>query len=192
MGLTTEMRLPSAMKEEGHHFTYVGRYRYSITMPVRKGLRVFVTDEAVRMVHDKLLAAGRESGFEIIAYCFLPEKLSIVVGGKEETSDLRAFLKTLRTATVTPDTPLWSRHYLERVVRKGEDLRRVVREMYRLPVVAGLVRSPADYPYQGSLTGLTPDATSPRGAARRKREKTFRGAQRQQGGGKRGARPRGR
>ena len=193
MSLTTEMRLPSATKEEGHHFTYVGRFRYAITMPVRRGVRVFVTEEAVKGVHDRLIAVARQTEFEVIAYCYLPEKLSIIVGGKEDTSDLRAFLKTLRatTAELTPGAPLWSRHYLERVVRKGEDMKRVAHELYRLPVVAGLAKQPSEYPYQGSLTGLTPEVTSPREGARGKTEKKFRGAPRPRDAEKRGSRPRG-
>lgn len=195
MGLTTEMRLPSATPKEGHHFTYVGKFRYAITLPVHGAKPLFADGDVVRDVLGKLSDYSRTTHFEVIAYCFLPDRLSLVVGGKEDTSDLREFLRAFRGACTLPRAggapaiALWSRRYLERVVRKSEDLRAVVREIYRLPVTAGLSKTPAEYPYQGSFTGLGPGVTSPRGTGPRKTGSRFPAARRRQDGGKRGSRP---
>ncbi len=192
MGLTTEMKLPSATREEGHHFTYVGRFRYAITLTVRGQKPLFADAGAVRSVLEKLSDSSLANHFEVIAYCFLRDRLMLVVGGKEESSDLRAFLREFRSACVLPGGEgsgirMWSRRYLERVVRRGEDLHRVVRDLFRAPVSAGLARFPADYPFQGSFAGFRPEPTSPRGKFPRKTGSRSPAARRPAGGGRRGS-----
>jgi hypothetical protein len=198
MPLTTEMHLPSEQKREGHTFTYTGKFRYMITLPTHESRPIFTDNNNVLKVLDCLGGSSRAHHFEVIAYCFLPEKLVVVIGGKEETSDMRAFLAGFRASSVSMLEPLlrhpvWSKRYLERVVRRGEDLRAVVRELFRLPVKAGLADSPTAYPFQGSFTGLTPAVTLPPGSSHRQRAMARRpgAAPRRPGGGKRGGPPRG-
>ncbi len=174
MGLVTEMHLPSEGRGRGGGFSYRGDYRYQISLTTRGA--VFTTREPVLLVLDRLGEVSREHRFEVIAYCFLPDRLVLVVRGKEESSDMRAFLSAFRAASseaLAPNLsrPLWSRKFLERVVRKHENIRTVVRDIYRLPVLAGLASSPEAYSFQGSFTGMTPEATSPRATPRRRTAK---------------------
>jgi hypothetical protein len=195
MGLVTEMHLPSAGRVDGGGFTYRGDYRYQISLPTRRA--VFTTREPVLAVLDRLGEVSRDHHFEVIAYTFLPDRLVMVVRGKLETSDMRAFLSAFRAASseaLAPglSRPLWSRKFLERVVRKHENIRTVVRDLYRLPVLAGLASSPESYSFQGSFTGMTPDVTSPRATPRRQTAKPQRSPRgpRRPGGGTRGGRRR--
>ena len=199
MALTTEMHLPSEQKHDGHTFTYTGKFRYMITLATYESKLLFTDEGHVRQVLDRLSTSSRTHHFEVLAYCFLPEKLVIVIGGKEETSDMRAFLADFRASSgealaSTLKHPVWGRRYLERVVRKREDLHMVIREIFRLPVKAGLADSPAKYLFQGSFTGLTPSVTLPRDNPRRQTVTPRRsgGGPRHPGGGKPGARNRGR
>ena len=175
MGLVTEMRLPSAGVHETHVFSYTGKHRYSVTLFTHGSKEVFRNAEPVRAVLEVLGECGRKEAFEITAYCFLPGRLVIIIGGKDEGSDFRSFIRGFRTESssrvqaIVPGE-LWSRRYQERVVRRGENLRAVVRDLFLLPVRGGLAQAPTAYPYQGSFTGLTPAVTSPRGRRTHRRE----------------------
>jgi putative transposase len=48
--------------------------------------------------------------------------------------------------------PLWQRYGYEHVVRDDEKTRVVARYIFENPVRAGLVRSPEEYPFIGSVT----------------------------------------
>jgi len=192
MGLVTEMRLPSAGDHDRHVFSYAGKHRYSVTLFTHRSKEVFQSPDVVRTVHDVLGECGREEAFEITAYCFLPEKLIIIIGGKEEGSDFRSFIRkfragsTLRVQALQPGE-LWSRRFQERVVRRGENLRSVVRELFMVPVRGGLAETPATYRFQGSFAGFEPGATSPRGRRVHRRGVRHAGhpGRRQRGGGRR-------
>lgn len=196
MGLVTEMRLPSAEAHERNVFSYTGKHRYAVTLFTHASRPVFENAERVREVLGVLGEKGRDHQFEITAYCFLPRKLIVIINGKEETSDFRSFIGALRleSAARVRDTiggDLWSRRYQERVVRRGENIRMVVRDLFEMPVREGLAQSPAAYLFQGSFVGLTPQATSPRGSRPRRTTKPHRDfhGRHPRGGGKHGSRP---
>lgn len=124
MGLVTEMRLPSAAAHDRNVFSYAGKHRYAVTLFTHASRPVFENAELVRTVLDVLGDSGREQMFEITAYCFVPKKLMLIIGGREETSDFRAFIRTFRTGSAARVRELmkgvlWSRRYQERVVRRG-------------------------------------------------------------------------
>jgi len=80
----------------------------------------------------------------------------MIVRGKEETSDMKAFLALFRAASSEAlrsalGHPLWKKTYMERVLRKTEDSKKVAEEVFQLPVRVGLAASAAEYPFQGSL-----------------------------------------
>jgi hypothetical protein len=92
----------------------------------------------------------------VYAYCFLPDKLELIIRGKDEQSMMKEFLLEFRgasNASVESETghPLWKKKYFERVLRKAEDSRRVAESIFELPVKAGLVPKAPDYPFQGSF-----------------------------------------
>lgn len=199
MGLVTEMRLPSAAAHDRNVFSYAGKHRYAVTLFTHASRPVFENAELVRTVLDVLGDSGREQMFEITAYCFVPKKLMLIIGGREETSDFRAFIRTFRTGSAARVRELmkgvlWSRRYQERVVRRGENLRTVVRELFAVPVREGLAQSPVDYQYQGSFVGMTPGATSLRGTRPRRTGKSHGDShgRHPKGGEKHGARKPGR
>jgi putative transposase len=146
MVMVTEMRLRAAA-EGGVRFNYRGHHRYMITLPAA-GPEVCLSEEKTVLA---ILAALRESSrthqFEVYAYCFLPDRLAVIVRGKSEESD-----------------PLWARRYQERVLRKTENTRTVAEEVFRLPVRAGIVTSPSAYQFQGSF--VLPSEETPRRAPR--------------------------
>jgi hypothetical protein len=156
MAITETMQLHSAGEEAKPRFDYRGRHRYVITLETLDAKPAFAGNEVVRGV----LAALRDQSllhhFEVLVYSFLPASLTLLVRGKEEGSHLKSFLAAFRAAateaTVSHVGPrLWKRVYRERVLRKTEELRKVILEVAMIPVRAGLASDPLRYELSGSF-----------------------------------------
>ena len=93
----------------------------------------------------------------------MPDHLHLLVGADAE-ADLVGFLKSLKQRTgwwfrnrhlagslKASPTSLWQKSYYDHVVRSEEDLLQIARYIVGNPVRAGLVESPEDYPFSGSL-----------------------------------------
>jgi len=167
MGMVTEMRLRDA-GEGGERFNYRGMHRYLMTLfPARKGT-VLAEKETVIAFLDILRQTSRDHSFEVYAYCFLPDRLVMIIRGKSEEADMKEFLSAFRVnSTVALEarlgTPVWGRKYQERVLRRMEQTRTAAELIFRMPVKAGLAPRPAAYAFQGSfvLPGIEAPARSP-------------------------------
>ena len=100
------------------------------------------------------ITAGIER-FKILAYCFMPDHVHLLVEGLDEHADLRRFAKMAKQRSGASHAMsgfgrLWQEGYWETVVRLDEDARKIVRYVFDNPVRAGLVTSPRDYPFLGS------------------------------------------
>ncbi len=155
--VTTEtMQLHSAGEEPKPRFDYRGRHRYVITLDTFDAKPLFTNPETVRSVLGALRDEGLAHHFEVLIYSFLPSTLTLLVRGKEEGAHMKSFLAAFRassSAATPPDvTPrLWKRTYRERVLRKTEELRNVIRDVAMMPVRAGLASNPLAYEFQGSF-----------------------------------------
>jgi putative transposase len=136
-------------------------HRYLIRLPVHAHQRVPLEPDLVLTVLDILRAMCWKYHFDVYAYCFLPDQLVLIVRGKKDFSDMKPFLSAFRSSSSEAlqsrlGHALWQRKYLERVLRKKEDSRQRAREIFELPVKAGLVERPGDYPFQGSFVLAAP------------------------------------
>jgi hypothetical protein len=154
MPIPTEIRLKSADAEVHERFNYTGMHRYLLTLPARGA--IFTARERATPVLDALREASWRHHFDVYAYAFLPDRLLLIVRGKEETSHLKLFLREFRAAADGALAPslghsLWKKKYLERVLRKTEISSDIAHALFATPVALGLARSPAEYPLQGSF-----------------------------------------
>ena len=136
-------------------FTSVGPHRYLLTFCTRDRKALFRDHEAVALIRDHFLRAAREAGFEVIAYCFMPDHVHLLVEGRHDDADLRRFVKRAKQYSAFYFTrrtgiPLWQRYGYERVLRQEESTPTVIEYIVNNPVRAGLVTSPVDYPFWGS------------------------------------------
>ena len=141
-------RLPS--------FDYRGLCRYSVTICVNARRSVFVRPEIVEPVRTQLQITAAEHRLEIIAYCFMPDHLHILPAGTADEADFLRFMRVFKQRSSfhwkrLHGCTLWQRGYIERVLRTDEDTLTVARYILDNPVRAGLVRSPEDYPFSGSM-----------------------------------------
>jgi putative transposase len=137
---------------------YRGPAAYSISAAVKGRRPVFKRPEIVALCLNKLRKASAASGFDVLAYCFMPDHLHLLLQATED-ADLVAFMRIFkqlsgfayRRSTGDPQV-LWQTSYYDHVLRSDEDLHAVARYIWANPVRAGLVESAREYPHSGSLT----------------------------------------
>jgi putative transposase len=116
---------------------------------------VFVQAAAVDLVRQQILRAAQEERFAVIAYCFMADHLHLIVGGEDEGSDCKGFIKAAKQYSgyyfsVAYRSKLWERYGHDRVIRDERELAMTLRYLLANPVRAGLVKHPRDYPFLGS------------------------------------------
>ena len=136
-------------------FDYIGCYRYSVTICTDRRARFFTATERVEPVKQQMVRTAHDFDFAVIAYCFMPDHLHLLIEGTSDASDFRAFMHAFKQRSSFSwkrdrATALWERSYFEHVLRDEEDTTRSARYIVGNPVRAGLVQNAADYSYSGS------------------------------------------
>jgi REP element-mobilizing transposase RayT len=109
-----------------------------------------------------LTESARLYEFDVYAYCFMPDPLHLLAGGRSDNSYLIDFVKDFKQRTgywfrnvrrglKASPTVLWQRSYHDHILRSTEATRETAEYVLFNPVAAGLVSSPDEYPYSGSL-----------------------------------------
>ncbi|MDY6823615.1 MAG: transposase [Thermodesulfobacteriota bacterium] len=135
---------------------YLGRRIYFITINTAGKNPVFIAD-AVVSHHLKILSSASSAHcFDVIAYCYMPDHVHLLIAGRKQASDLIAFIKAYKQTTgyrfkQAVGDVLWQKSYYDHILRKDEDVREVVRYILANPLRKGMVERPAAYPYAGSL-----------------------------------------
>ena len=137
-------------------FDYMGLHRYFLTICTEDRARVFVRADGVHLVLVELSRTSVDH-FAVIAYCFMPDHLHLLVEGTRDDSDFQRFVRVFKQRSSfhwkrRTGSELWQRSYFEHVLRDDEDTFGVARYILENPVRAGLVANPEDYAFQGSLT----------------------------------------
>ncbi len=104
---------------------------------------------------ETLRAYSEKHGLAVLAYCFMPDHLHLLVEGDSE-SDLPQFIKDFKQRTGyayrrSNSGLLWQKSYYDHILRAEEDMRQVARYIIANPVRAALVTAASDYPYSGSF-----------------------------------------
>jgi len=136
-------------------FDYVGEHRYFLTFCTYYRHPIFTAPEAVEAVRTQTLRAATEESFDVIAYCFMPDNVHLLIAGSLPASDCRRYIARAKQYSgfyyqSQFGERLWQRYGFEHVLRAEEDTFKVARYILENPIRAGLVRSIRDYPYVGS------------------------------------------
>jgi putative transposase len=136
-------------------FDYRGLHRYSLTFCTDFRRRVFTNVDNVELVKPQILRAAAQNGFAVIAYCFMPDHLHLVVEGSRDDSDCLFFIKLAKQYSgfyfaQKHGQKLWQRYGFEHVLHDEELTLVVVRYVLENPVRAGLANDPRGYPFVGS------------------------------------------
>jgi putative transposase len=136
-------------------FDYTGPHRYFLTFCTFHRQRVFTTAGHVDLVRTQIRRAAAEEQVAVVAYCFMPDHLHLLIEGQRDDSDALRFIKNAKQYSgfyfrQACATRLWQRYGFERVLRADEDVLSVARYIFENPVRGGLVRSAQDHPFTGS------------------------------------------
>ena len=144
-------RRPERLKS----FDYIGQYAYFLTFCTADRHDAFVCAERVALVSTQILRAAADEQFVLVAYCYMPDHLHILVEGGQPASDCRRFIARSKQFSgfyyqKTFGRRLWQRYGYEHVLRSDERLLSVARYILENPVRARIAKIVRDYPFTGS------------------------------------------
>lgn len=137
------------------HFDYLGPQRYFLTWCTHGRREIFLNDEATGASVAEFLRTANERGFDVMAYCFMPDHVHALLEGTQEDSDLRRFAKLARQRLTIAIKKIvagdvWQDGFYERTLRDEESTLDVIAYILQNPVRRGLVAHPLDYKWSGS------------------------------------------
>ena len=138
------------------NFPYIGKHRYSLRFCTNRRARVFCEAKRVTLVLSQIVRAASECDIAVVAYCFMPDHLHLLVQGQTDSSDCKRFIARAKQYSGFYywrefGQQLWQRYGFERVLREDETTEVVARYIVENPMRAGLVERVDEYPYMGSF-----------------------------------------
>ena len=82
-------------------FDYLGLHRYSLTYCTIQRRKTFTKQEVVTLVLAQISRAAAEHRFDIIAYCFMPDHLHLLVEGTADNSNCKQLIARLKQSRGT-------------------------------------------------------------------------------------------
>jgi putative transposase len=136
-------------------FDYRGPHRYFLTFCTADRHFAFAEAAAVYLVRGQFLRAADRHLFAVLAYCFMPDHVHLLVEGTREDSDLKAFQSAAKQFSgfhykAQFGRLLWQRYGFERALRSEDSTIDAVRYILANPVRAGLARRVDEYSFSGS------------------------------------------
>ena len=153
-------------------FGYTGPYRYFLTFCTNLRRHLFTSRDRVDLVLMQIVRSAAEERFAIVAYCFMPDHIHLLIEGQSNSSDCRRFISRAKQFSGFHYSRafghrLWQRYGVERVLRSEETTLQAARYVLENPLRAGLVKHVEEYPFLGSTThaigeilAAAPDARS--------------------------------
>jgi putative transposase len=134
---------------------YAGYRAYSLTFATFDRVAWFQDAAVVEIVLSQFLHSAVSLGFEVIAYCFMPDHVHLIVVGKTAGADMRRFVGLAKQRSGyafarTRPGRLWQPSFFDRTIRSDEDIVEAIAYVIRNPVRDGIVKDPVDYPHWGS------------------------------------------
>ncbi len=141
-----------------HHldgFPYVGLQRYALTFCTYQRRAHFTHEGTVALVLMQIRRAARANEFALVAYCFMPDHLHLLVEALSDAADGRRFFREAKQLSAFHFSRafgerLWQRYCYEHVLRDDQSTLSEARYIVANPVRAGLARAPGEYPFLGS------------------------------------------
>src|SRR3972149_1199802 len=147
--------LPKRMRIRLAPESYEGPAAFSVTVSTAGRAPLFRKPAAVHLCVSALSETASLHHMDVLAYCFMPDHLHLLVQARDHGSFLR-FMKGFKQISGYryrrgAMQPLWQKGYYDHALRKEEDVNQVAEYIIYNPVRAGLVGSPARYPFSGGI-----------------------------------------
>lgn len=132
--------------------SYQGARCYFVTICCRDRRPFFAREELARELALVLRDTCARHGFDIHAYCFMPDHFHGLLIGNGPSADLLLAVRNFKGAAATCArrlgiSALWQKGFHDHVIRSEESLNRVAWYILMNPVRAGLVRKAAEWPF---------------------------------------------
>jgi putative transposase len=116
---------------------------------------VFFSASAVASVLTQFRQCAAKEQFAIVAYCFMPDHVHLLVRSSVEDADLRRFVTSAKQVTGywfarSSRQRLWQEGFYDHVLRDQDDTIGVVGYILANPVRARLASAVGEYPFSGS------------------------------------------
>ena len=152
---TAVCTLPCMYPEHLKTFDYVGLHQYFLTFCTHERHRLFEKAGAVSLVRTQIERAATALQFAVIAYCFMPDHVHLLVEGQTDESDCREFISRAKQYSgfhyqAEFGHRLWQRYGYEHVLRSDEAAVSVARYILENPVRARIVERIDGYEFSGS------------------------------------------
>jgi putative transposase len=136
-------------------FDYLGLHQYFLTFCTYERRRLFLESDAVVAVRTQIQRAASDQRFALIAYCYMPDHVHMLVEGQTDDSDCRQFISRAKQYSgfhykAAFGQRLWQRYGYERTLRSDEASISVARYILENPIRARLVQGIDEYPFSGS------------------------------------------
>jgi putative transposase len=133
-------------------FDYIGTYAYFLTILTKDHTVCFKEAEVIGSLIDMLIETARSERFDVLAYCFMPDHLHLLVIGKDDKSNLKKFINLFKQKSgywfkKNYNMNLWHISYYDHILRKEESIENVASYILENPVRKGLVSDFREYPF---------------------------------------------
>ena len=137
------------------HADYAGAVAGMLTFCTSGRRPAFVSKDNVDRTLAQFLRAGVETHVALIAYCFMPDHVHLIVQTTDLTGDVARFARLAKQYAGYAHSQqaggrLWQPGWHDRLLRKSDDVVAVIRYVLQNPIRAGLAREVPEYPFLGS------------------------------------------
>ena len=137
-------------------FEYIGTYAYFVTILTKDRGAYFRQVEVVDGLIAILVKKARSERFDVLAYCFMPDHLHLLVIGKDDNSNLKKFINLFKQESgywfkKNYNENLWHISYYDHILRKEESIEGVAIYILENPVRKGLVSHFREYRFSRSF-----------------------------------------
>ena len=125
---------------------------------------MFNHEGIVQSVLDEIERVAQAEHFRVLAYCFMPDHLHLLVEGESDTADLQRFVKRWKQTTgfkyaKESGCRLWQVGFFDHVLRCDEDTERHALYILGNPIRAGFTKAIGEYPFARCVkTWMEPEA----------------------------------
>jgi putative transposase len=133
---------------------YTGQRTYHIALVTAQRIPFFEFCTDARPCEVALRDAADRLQFDLLAYCFMPDHLHVLLKGQKPSSDLLRFVQRFKQVTGfqfkrDSGQRLWQQSFYDRVLRRGEDPLHVAAYIFGNPLSAGVPAASAAYELRG-------------------------------------------
>jgi len=139
-------------------FDYIGTYAYFLTIRTKDCKPYFKKPEVVNGLINPILEAAKAERFDLLAYCFMPDHLHLLVMGQDDRSNAKKFVSLFKQKggywfKKNYKENLWHVSYYDHILRKEESIEDVVFYILENQERKGLVSDYREYPFSKVFTG---------------------------------------